>query len=360
MDLALGEICVHVAHDGGPFVVQTSHGRAVITGTTFGVKTSETRTTLVVAEGSVRFESEAGAVRVIAGQSSEIVTSRAAPSPPILCDSVALTAWAFPAGQEEHVPERMRADAPLLDDVLTTPSPWAEVRIDPDRIDYIRWIEEKRDWFRQQFPSIFELKKALNRDGIEVDYPELLMHSQGIWRFAYPQAELGRQIAPDPNDLLRVAAHYDRDESWLRQQSFSPIQATGRARQATGADAFERWADSVAAYASTCSTKDEPSVLLDTVNASLYLINTRTLALLEIRRERDTISPQDRNEVLGLLVDEIHILKKCVNWSQEMSLRGSGADSCEYSDKLQNLTGKIRKVGELEKKLRSHGKPISQ
>ena len=55
--LASGRIYAHVKHDGNLFVVATTHGQAVITGTTFDVKTTDTGTTLVVADGSVKFES---------------------------------------------------------------------------------------------------------------------------------------------------------------------------------------------------------------------------------------------------------------------------------------------------------------
>lgn len=62
VDFSPGEVHVHVTHDGNPFVVQTTHGWAVITGTTFDVKVTEAGTTLVVTEGSTRFKSEGGAV----------------------------------------------------------------------------------------------------------------------------------------------------------------------------------------------------------------------------------------------------------------------------------------------------------
>ena len=98
VNLTFGEVHVHVAHDGLPFAVQTPHGKAVITGTTFDIKTTDAGTTLVVAEGSVRFESEGGAVQVAAGHKSTIVAKSQSPSEPVACDVVALTAWAK-AGQ---------------------------------------------------------------------------------------------------------------------------------------------------------------------------------------------------------------------------------------------------------------------
>jgi hypothetical protein len=65
MNLAFGEVYVHVEHDGHPFIVQTAHGRAVVTGTTFDVKATDTSTALVVVEGSVRLESESREIIVL-------------------------------------------------------------------------------------------------------------------------------------------------------------------------------------------------------------------------------------------------------------------------------------------------------
>ncbi len=94
VNLTLGEIHVHVEHDGRPFAVQTPHGRAVITGTTFDVKATDAATTLVVAEGSVRFESEGGAVLAAGGYKSIIAAPSRPPGEPVACDAAALTAWA--------------------------------------------------------------------------------------------------------------------------------------------------------------------------------------------------------------------------------------------------------------------------
>jgi ferric-dicitrate binding protein FerR (iron transport regulator) len=91
MNLAFGEVYVHVEHDGHPFKVQTAHGRAVVTGTTFDVKATDTSTALVVVEGSVRFESEKDLVEVTSGQISKII-AHSAPTRPISCKSVELTA----------------------------------------------------------------------------------------------------------------------------------------------------------------------------------------------------------------------------------------------------------------------------
>jgi len=47
VNLKTGEIFAHVEHDGNPFTVSTTHGKAIITGTTFDIKATDTGTTLV-------------------------------------------------------------------------------------------------------------------------------------------------------------------------------------------------------------------------------------------------------------------------------------------------------------------------
>jgi hypothetical protein len=54
VNLSLGEIYVHVGHDGSPPAVPAAHGRAVITGAAFDVKATEVGTTVSVAEAAGR------------------------------------------------------------------------------------------------------------------------------------------------------------------------------------------------------------------------------------------------------------------------------------------------------------------
>ena len=83
--LSSGRIYSYVEHNGGPFIVETPHGRAVITGTTFDMSVTDNSTTLVVSEGSIQFESEKGTVTVGTGQISEII-GRSAPTKPVLTE----------------------------------------------------------------------------------------------------------------------------------------------------------------------------------------------------------------------------------------------------------------------------------
>ena len=176
--LASGRIYAHVEHDGNPFVVATAHGRAVITGTTFDVKATDAGTTLVVAEGSVKLESEKGVVEVTAGHISKII-AQSAPTRPVSCNTTELTAWA--TGQR-FKPELAHIE-PYSDDYDLSDL-WLSMVSGPielESINYENWIEDKRPWFKREFPWIFQLQSALAAEGIEADYTELLISSGDIW-----------------------------------------------------------------------------------------------------------------------------------------------------------------------------------
>lgn len=128
--LTLGEVYVHVEHDGNPFVVQS-----------------------------------------------------ASPSAPESCDAMALTAWASGSGGTVQVAQDVELGGFLLDDLPLPSSPWGQVRTDLDGIDYAQWVEQRRDWFKRQCPDVFLLKEALEQEGVEVDYPALLLSTTVIKRF---------------------------------------------------------------------------------------------------------------------------------------------------------------------------------
>jgi ferric-dicitrate binding protein FerR (iron transport regulator) len=356
VNLARGEVYVHVVHDGFPFLVQTAHGRAVITGTTFDVRATEAGTTLAVVEGSVRFESTGGSVQVLAGQQSTIAGTLAPPTTP--CPGVALTTWARSADPGKQIAQDLRTQN-FPEDLPTMPPLWAKVRTDLDRIDYTQWIEQKRAWFKEQFPWIFDLKDALESEGVEVDYPALLMQSGDIWRFGYPPAGSGRQVEPDPNGLLQAVSYYGRDESWLQQQALPSLRALGRGPQTTASETFERWARTIQAQADLCPPKVVSGVFLDTVNACLYLANTRTLAIWVIRAGLVATASEVKEEVLGLLQEELRTLARCVELSQGLDLAQPKNGTCEGLDRLHVLVNEVRSIGQLEKRVAEYERLLS-
>lgn len=137
--LVSGQFYTHVQHDGNPFIVDTAHGQAVITGTTFDIKATDDSTTLVVSEGTVQFESQEGVVNVTAGQTSEIV-GQSAPSIPLSCNTAELTAWAT-----GYKPEPALAQAGSNDDDWYLALSLGKEPIVLEETDYGSWVEQKRD-----------------------------------------------------------------------------------------------------------------------------------------------------------------------------------------------------------------------
>jgi ferric-dicitrate binding protein FerR (iron transport regulator) len=351
VNLARGEIFARVEHDGNPFRVQTARGRAVITGTVFDIRVGRTATTLAVVEGSVRFESAAGHVQVVAGQSSTSTAMSAAPSVPVWCDAAALTAWVRPDQGTVQAVENTPPDDSTLDDLSVTLSSRVEVQADLDALDYRQWVEQKRDWFRQQFPWVFALQKALEKEGVQADYPTLLRQSGQLWQFTYRQEDPGRQVEPDAGGLLRAASVYGRNEDWLKHQMLLPPDAHSGAPRAQRPEAFERWAADLETRVSTCPPDADARLLSDTVNACLYLINTRTLALLSLRRGLPDEAPQARDEREGLLQEQLRLLGRCVRLACEPSGLQRVRCPCEGADQCRDLAGEIRKMATLEKRL---------
>ena len=322
--LTAGEIYTHVEHDGNPFIVDTANGKAVITGTTFDVKATDGRTTLVVSEGTVKFESESGVVKVAAGQTSEIV-GQSAPSIPLSCNAVEFTAWA--AGYKA---------GPALAKTELNPEPWdlslsfGEKPIVLEETDYNQWVDQKREWFKKDFPWIFELKDALAREGIEIDYPELLIKSGDVWQFVCLQKFPARFSVPDFSSLLKAAISYGFDKEWLLKNvpTAKIIQNKSLLLQnPTGLAAFEQ----LLKYA-----KGDEAVpyYLYPADAYKYLAETRSLIWFAVKESKYNLTDKERTEVLTLLQEEVVAAFKYQN--DALYLTDKQKASC-CDDKCQGL-----------------------
>jgi len=335
--LSLGEIFAHVEHNGNLFVVSTTHGRAVITGTTFDIKTTNDSTMLVVAEGTVHFGSEEGFVEVTAGHTSEIA-GQSAPTKPAVCNTAELTAWAT-----GHELKTALAKIGSFSDAYDLTDFWLSAMSGPinlESIDYEDWIEEKRDWFKREFPWIFQLRDALAKEGIDVDYPELLIQSCDIWQFVYP--ETSPQQIPilyfDP--LLKTASKYGFDKQWLmanipatKSAIDKPVAAKGRF---SGLKAFEQWASCFEQVRKSLEELDS-GALLCSLHADTYLANTRTLAWFSINDGKHLFRPEDKTAILALLQTEVNTANKLTGKIIEL-LRMSQSEPC---GECQGLVDKV-------------------
>jgi ferric-dicitrate binding protein FerR (iron transport regulator) len=354
--LASGEILAHAEHDGNPFVLSTAHGKAVITGTTFGVKATDDTTMLVVSKGTVRFESEEGVVEVSGDQTSEIF-AKSAPSKPTSCNSAELTAWA--TGREVRtglVEIESYRDAHSFDDIEPAVNAGP---INLETIDYDDWVDKKQDWFKREFPWIFQLKDALAKEGIEVHYPELLIQSGDIWQFVCLDVSPARFSVINPDSLLKTTSNYGFDQQWLLENvslaKYALEKPIFSKDSFTGLKTFERWfkyLDEVEGL--------EASTLIYSYHASVYLVETRSLIWFTVRDGKYDLTDEERAEVLALLQKEITAACKCKNYvlyPQKEPKSSSGEDKCRES--INDKTKLISIIYEGEKTLVRYIPPAS-
>ncbi|MHC4166560.1 MAG: FecR domain-containing protein [Planctomycetota bacterium] len=308
--LTAGEIYAHVEHDGNPFEVQAPHGKAVITGTVFDVSVTDDETTLVVAEGSVRFESDLGTVDVLANQKSQL-RAQFKPTEPLACNANQLIAW---SSQNSKLIQNQIEDPALDDmiDLLTNESLASNLYssvsqpIDLESLDYDEFVEGKRKWFKTQFPWIFELKKVLNDKGIDIDYPELLIKTGDIWQIVYPERLYRIIPVIDPNTILAVTEEYELGKAVYAQivASASKYQ-TLQNNMALGVDALKEWMADIKRIQGTCNHDKDIEILCESSQTyGDYLANTRALSWLSIKTGRYQV-PEIQNKTVLQLLEEI-------------------------------------------------------
>jgi len=339
--LASGEIYTHVERDGSPFLVDTAYGKAVITGTTFDIKATDISTTLVVTEGVVRFESEKGIVKVAAGQMSKI-TGESVPSIPLSCNSTELTAWATGSKAEPAL-----AKTDLNFDPWDLPLSFGE-KIVLDKTDYISWVNERRGWFKKDFPWIFELKNALAGEGIEVDYPDLLLKSDDVWQFVCLQKFPARFSVPDFESLLKAASSYGFDKEWLLRNVPTAKTVQNKSlllQNPAGLAAFEQ----LLKYANEI---EAAPYYLYPADACKYLAETRSLIWFAVRDGKYNLTDEERTEVLALLQKEVAAACNCQNdelYPSGEQEKPSCDNRCQES--VDPIVGHIKKIKAIEESI---------
>jgi hypothetical protein len=340
-----GRIYTHVEYDGNPFIVDTVHGQAVITGTTFDIKATEDSTTLVVSEGAVQFESEKGVVNVAAGKISKIV-GQSAPSIPLSCNTAELTAWAIGYKSE-----------PALTQAESDTDPWyltlsfGKEPIILEETEYAHWVEKNRDWFKQEFPWTFQLKSALAQEGIEVEYPELLIQSGDVWQFVCLDVSPEQFSVIDPNSLIKTASGYGFDKLWLLENvpavKSAPEKPVLSENSVTGLKAFERWIN----YLDETNELEQPTSIYP-YHAGKYLAETRSLIWFAVRNGKYDLTSEESAAVLALLQKEVTAACKCQN---EVLFPGDESKSSFCEDKcreaIDSVVGYIETMKGVEEKI---------
>jgi hypothetical protein len=331
--LEIGEIYTHVEHDGKPFIVQTPHGQAVITGTTFDIKADDNNTSLVVAEGTVRFKSDKETVHVLAHQQSTIANNLP-PTQPSVCDTAQLTAWAHAAScDNKNIAYTSLADEAALTDLLlnSQPSP-----IDIEKIDYATWVEDNREWFQREFPWTFELKDALSKEGIYVDYPELLIRSGEIWRLAYYE-NMQTNDGFDLNSIFRLGMFYNRDSKWITEHMRCAKDLNGISKTNIAyidSNALCRWKETIRQM--YLSPEKRPGIFISSSDFAIYIAKTRTLTWICMNKNK--FNPG----YTYTSIDQEYLKKECAAaWRLVGLLSTMFSQQQECSRPYSNLLSKI-------------------
>ncbi len=290
-----GEIYTEVEHDGKPFVIETVHGRAVITGTTFNIKADENRMELTVVEGSVRLGSEEGVVNVRGGYRS-LVALGSKPTEPVAVGGVGAFTWAKMRGTDRFAPVYM----PEVN--LTEVPDWtagSALARDLEKLDYHDWIEQHRSWFEREFPWTKRLQMQLAQEGVAADTIDLLIQSGQLRRFAWPPHS-SRQLMAELADVGRfAAARYG-----IEQEPVEVSLLSAQPEQLLGIKAFEEWR-------STFERDQKASgLVLESIHAATWLVRTRTLMWLAVREE--VVSVRDKQQVLSLFSRQVKLGADCV------------------------------------------------
>jgi ferric-dicitrate binding protein FerR (iron transport regulator)/ribosomal 50S subunit-recycling heat shock protein len=326
-----GEIFTEVEHDGKPFVVETSHGRAVITGTTFNIKADHDKMDLAVIEGSVQFESEKGNVNVKGGFQSSIIADMK-PSIPVACDAIQIAQWA--KGQKSNETNLFQQPDIYFSKMLDLPVtfiPYCEL----EDINFDVWINQNREWFEREFPWTKRLQKLLAEDGIEVDTIDLLIESGDLWRFAWPEYNLRRILAEDPKIIKKIAGQYGIEVDKLI--SSEVIQC----KQTPNIEAFKKWFNAF--------DEEQSNIILDSIHAVAFLINTRSLAWYAVNDGHIQVKNQ---QVLDLLSEQVQIASNMLITLNQLLLADKDKSVCskaQYDEFVRNLKDDIPSIMEIER-----------
>ena len=250
-----------------------------------------------------------------------------------------------------------------------------EVWTDLDEIDYTRWIEQKRHWFRQQFPWVFELQEVLaaachgealaqaeQRTAAPPDYPEILLHIADIGQIVYQDGGYHRiPGVADPNVLLSMLASegIDTDENRLRRAfAVRRSPATATKDKPIGPDILDGWLTAVKEVTTCCRVdKAGVGVLCDhSMAACEYLENTRTLAWLCLKNEKWHVESDERDVILDLLRKIVQKAHDCHEASWRLNIACAASSPEEYMELIRKSIAQMDVLCALESQRTRLGK----
>jgi hypothetical protein len=319
------------------------------------VLNTDHETTLVVAEGSVCFESELGIVQVVAGHQSTLVAD-AKPTDPAVCDAESLIAW---TDSSEKLPEiansfRNSKSYPLIEQMpLPVPYPFYEIHL--DSLVYEEFVESKRKWFKEHFTQIFELLNELKAKNpklkINLDYPELLIKTGVFWQIVYPDPSGLIGAVLDPDMLLAVAKDYGLDKKQLNKlKSSIDLKYRNQYQMVHGITALEKILPECRKLNRCSKQKQIDSVCERVTDICEYLENTWALAWLCIQNDMLEVNAEFRAEILDLLSEQVYKAYECKELAWHLSLSGTQSWS-EREGVLRKLVDVIEGIVEYERKI---------
>ncbi|RKY10569.1 MAG: hypothetical protein DRP56_00625 [Planctomycetota bacterium] len=333
-----GEIYTEVEHDGKPFMVETPHGRAVITGTTFNIKADNSKMDLAVIDGSVQFEAEKGTVIVQGGYQSSIV-SGTTPTKPVACNTAGISQWA--TGQKTNEIIQVNQSDICFSELLDQPVSFLPYR-DLEEIDFDIWISQHRPWFEREFPWTKRLQNILSIDGIQADTIDLLIESGDLRRFAWPEYAPQRCLSENKEIIQKAANQYGIEIDRLISAK-SLIQS----KRISNIEGFEKWLDAF--------DKDKGNLTLDSIHAAVFLVNTRSLMWFAVKN--DKIQVQDKQQVLDLLAEQVKIASSSLETLSQLLLADKNESVCsvaQYEGYIKKMKDDISSMMEIEKELASY------
>ena len=283
IQLSKGEIYVEVV-PGSPFSVRTHNAFLKITGTKFNVTADSNETKLTLLKGSVRFSNLSDVdefVDVPAGYRS-LIKGQSFPETPIHTNALTATAWA----RDFIMGNALAQVQPYLDEEFLESIRNSWIQTTPpnlDEIDYVQWRDDHSDWFKKQFPWIFEIQNVLKEQhNIDADYIDLLTISGDIWQFNYPRP-LGKPIPIyNPASVERLEKHYG-----VKLAQFKSIADRNDLPSAKPSevyqDALVNWHSAIVKAEQNRKGDLPDKLLLFNLRAGQYLTNTRIATYLWVK-----------------------------------------------------------------------------
>lgn len=332
-----GKIYTEVEHDGKSFMIETSHGRAIITGTTFNIKADSMKMDLAVIEGSVQFESENGVVTVRGGYQSSIIAGMK-PTKPVACNVTTVSQWA--RKQKTNGIIQVNQSDSRFYEMLDLPVSVISYR-DLENIDFGIWIRQHRSWFEREFPWSKRLQKILSKNAIQMDTIDLLVESGDLWRFAWPENSWTQILSENFQVIETIATKYGIEiDRLLPTKSTQSMQD----KMSSGMEGLQRWLDAF--------DKRKEDLTIDSIHAAIFLANTRSLAWFAIQNGK--IQTQDKQQVLDLLVEQVRTASNSLETLNQLLLADKNNSDCsvaQYDELIKKFTNNIASIKEIERNL---------